>query len=1510
MLTATASALALSSGVAVTGLTAAQAPTSAAVRGLSAQQQTECLASGDARTSIHARTGLVRFIGTEPGRPIQHPRPRDAAASPESGARSYLSVCGSLFGLQDPTNELSIRSSIAFDGRTIVRLQQRFAGVPIIGGEFIVHMDNARSILAVVAKILPTTPLKTTPVVAADVAAATAITFVGASYSGNPADLTASTPRLWIYAPSLLGPAAGPPTLVWRTEVTSHALEPVRELVLVDAQQGSISLHFNQVETLKNRATYTAGNTTTLPGTLICTESNPTCSGGDADAIAAHTYAGDTYDFYQNSFGRDSLDNAGLTLTSTVHYGAVGYQNAFWNGAQMAYGDGFSLADDVVGHELTHGVTQYTSNLFYYYQSGAINESLSDVFGEFIDLTNGHGTDTAAVRWLLGEDVPGLGAIRNMQNPPSLGQPDKMTSSLYYFGTADNGGVHYNSGVNNKAAYLMVDGGTFNSQTIVGLGIPKVAKIYYEAQTNLLTSGTDYADLYDALYQACNNLVGTGGIVAADCQQVRNATLAVEMNLPAAPGFGDDAPVCAPGQAPVNVFFDNIENGTSHFVASAAVGSVRWGLSSSFAHSGRHSLYGNDYPPTIGDSSVALASDVALPAGAFLRFAHAYGFETPDHDGGIVEYSTNSGATWSDAGSMFDANGYTGVINAGLSNPLAGHSAFIGSSHGYTSSRLNLSALAGQSVRFRWRLGVDASGYDLGWFLDDVRIYTCSGASITSVVPGSATQGTKNLDVAVTAQGSHFSQGSTTANFGSGITVNSTTVADATHATANLTVASNAALGARTVTFTTGGEIAGSLNAFTVTAGPVLTFVSPNRGQPALPALDVAITGQFTHFAVGVTVADFGQGITVNSTTVIDATHATANLTIADFAATGPRDVTMTTMNETATFSGGFLVRWLPLDTQVYAYVVGRRLSVSQGGVDGHQTVSIINTRTNTIEKTIDAGTGCWCVAADGIAVLPDGTRVYVTNELDNSVTVIDTMFRGVMATVPVGPGPTGVAVHPDGTRVYIVNGSSPTSVSVLDSVTNAIVATIPLGVLQARGVRISPDGSRLYVSTYGSNSIKVIDTGTNAVVGTIPVGTLPVGVDVSPNGAYVYVANGGGSVAIVSTTTNSVVASVPVGAFAYAPRVTPNGARLYVAGVNGIQVVNASSASFVAGSSYSFTLEFTRDGSRGYAASVTNVAILNPATNSIIGNIPFTEAINGRAMAVALTPGPIRTFALTGNLSFGNVKVGGTSSRLLTITNTGNDTLFVSGFRFPPGLSVIGSTGFIPTGAAQNVLVTFAPTTMGPYHGQIVIDSNKTTGSNWINVSGVGTILARKGDFDGDRRADLTVFRPSTGVWYSWLLGSGTATGFQWGNSLDVPVPGDYDGDGKTDIAIFRPSDGVWYIRYSGTGATSGVQWGNAADVPVPGDYDGDGATDIAVFRPSNGVWYVRYSGSGGATGVQWGNGLDVPVPGDYDGDGKTDFAVFRPSSGVWYVVNSSHRRTHRHSVGQWARCPRARGL
>ena len=169
---------------------------------------------------------------------------------------------------------------------------------------------------------------------------------------------------------------------------------------------------------------------------------------------------------------------------------------------------------------------------------------------------------------------------------------------------------------------------------------------------------------------------------------------------------------------------------------------------------------------------------------------------------------------------------------------------------------------------------------------------------------------------------------------------------------------------------------------------------------------------------------------------------------------------------------------------------------------------------------------------------------------------------------------------------------------------------------------------------------------------------------------------------------------------------------------------------------------------------------------------------------------------------------------------------------------------------------------------------------------------LIRGGDFDADGRGDISVYRPSTGAWFSLLSETGytvfTATAF--GASSDTPVPGDYDGDGKSDRAVYTPSTGAWALAFSG-GGVAGYQWGLDGDVPVPADYDGDGRTDLAVFRPSTGEWYVLQSSANysASSFIQWGADGDVPVPGDYDGDGVTDPAVFRPATGVWHILKSS---------------------
>lgn len=179
------------------------------------------------------------------------------------------------------------------------------------------------------------------------------------------------------------------------------------------------------------------------------------------------------------------------------------------------------------------------------------------------------------------------------------------------------------------------------------------------------------------------------------------------------------------------------------------------------------------------------------------------------------------------------------------------------------------------------------------------------------------------------------------------------------------------------------------------------------------------------------------------------------------------------------------------------------------------------------------------------------------------------------------------------------------------------------------------------------------------------------------------------------------------------------------------------------------------------------------------------------------------------------------------------------------------------------------------------------TNGFFQIQFGASGDIIA-PADYDGDGNADIAIYRPSLGQWWIRQSSDSSVIAFQFGASSDLTVQGDYTGDGKADAAVWRPSDGNWYVLRSEDSSYYAIPFGTSGDIPAPGDYDGDGKFDLAVFRPSNSTWYIQQS-TAGTLITPFGSNGDKVTPADYDGDGKTDIAVWRSSTGEWHIRNSS---------------------
>lgn len=423
-------------------------------------------------------------------------------------------------------------------GSTHVRYVQWLRGLPVVGGELVVHVDASGGLyaanghLGALASVVGSERIAPAAAERAALEASSEVLAQGARFV-----------RSVYFASSEID---GPATLAREVELTGTQPSglPVRDLLYVDAQSGAVLERHPQIHDLLQRELHDAKNGTTLPGALVRTEGQAATA--DNVVNANYEQLGVTYQCYRALFGRDSYDNAGAKLVSTVHY-SKSYVNAYWNGTQMVYGDGdgtqaSSLAVDldVTAHELTHAVTEKTANLVYRNESGALNEAISDIFQAVCSAWKTGAVDGDT--WRVGEAIwtpatPG-DALRYMDNPTQDGQ-SKDYYPERYTGVQDNGGVHLNSGIANLAFKLLVTGGTHprakTAVQVAGLGMERAAQIFYRALSTTMTSSTNFEGARNATAQAAAELYGSAA--AASVQQAWDAV--------GVPGGTDNAPVDA-----------------------------------------------------------------------------------------------------------------------------------------------------------------------------------------------------------------------------------------------------------------------------------------------------------------------------------------------------------------------------------------------------------------------------------------------------------------------------------------------------------------------------------------------------------------------------------------------------------------------------------------------------------------------------------------------------------------------------------------------------------------------------------------------------------------------------------------------------------------------------------------------------------------------------------------------------------------------------------------------------
>lgn len=455
-----------------------------------------------------------------------------------------------------PQRERNVRTDFALVsaeqdelGQTHVRLNQFRNGVRVFGAQVITHLD-AKSMRAVSGREFDEVQVETnpemTPVQAVEAAKA-ALKFNGQFAEEPTAELVILPHELFKNEDDKDA------SLVYHVQlkIEDGTTATAHHQYFINAKNGSVVWHFDALphgtghslysgaQTINTESSFSfplftyrmrdnargdaevrdMNNATSGIGTLfskpfIDVWGNGLASNDESAAVDVFFGMARTWDYYKYVHGRDGIDGAGFKMVARVHYGS-NYNNAFWNGTNITFGDGngttFSplVSLDVVAHEITHGVTEKTAGLIYSKESGALNESFSDIFGTMVEYYSGINPD-----YLIGEDcyTPGTSgdALRSMANPTLYGDPDHYSNR--YTGSGDNGGVHTNSGIPNNAFYLLANGGTNGTSglSVTSIGRFKARAIFYRALTTYLGPSSRFIDARRWTLQAAADLYGAG----------------------------------------------------------------------------------------------------------------------------------------------------------------------------------------------------------------------------------------------------------------------------------------------------------------------------------------------------------------------------------------------------------------------------------------------------------------------------------------------------------------------------------------------------------------------------------------------------------------------------------------------------------------------------------------------------------------------------------------------------------------------------------------------------------------------------------------------------------------------------------------------------------------------------------------------------------------------------------------------------------------------------------------